>query len=162
MKYCVPSSLQNNIPGSTMTRRNTYVCTDRSSTDRHSLLQNGKDNRWQTHTFTNTVTLCHCAAYCSALSGSHSLSVSVSPQLSVSPPPSHFSLHSKYCWSGSIFLLFLRWALSADTWIHHPEHLPRGSAPWPCTAHLWTSAHVAHPQSWCWSAAAKCPQPGHF
>uniref|UniRef100_A0A672Q7E0 non-specific serine/threonine protein kinase n=1 Tax=Sinocyclocheilus grahami TaxID=75366 RepID=A0A672Q7E0_SINGR len=34
----------NNIPGSTMTRRNTYVCTDRSSTDRHSLLQNGKDN----------------------------------------------------------------------------------------------------------------------
>uniref|UniRef100_A0A8C1I3A8 non-specific serine/threonine protein kinase n=1 Tax=Cyprinus carpio carpio TaxID=630221 RepID=A0A8C1I3A8_CYPCA len=35
----------NNIPGSTMTRRNTYVCTDRSNTDRHSLLQNGKDNR---------------------------------------------------------------------------------------------------------------------
>uniref|UniRef100_A0A8C2GF68 MAP/microtubule affinity-regulating kinase 3 n=1 Tax=Cyprinus carpio TaxID=7962 RepID=A0A8C2GF68_CYPCA len=34
----------NNIPGSTMTRRNTYVCTDRSNTDRHSLLQNGKDN----------------------------------------------------------------------------------------------------------------------
>uniref|UniRef100_A0A668A7Y5 MAP/microtubule affinity-regulating kinase 3 n=1 Tax=Myripristis murdjan TaxID=586833 RepID=A0A668A7Y5_9TELE len=27
-----------------MTRRNTYVCTDRSSTDRHSLLQNGKEN----------------------------------------------------------------------------------------------------------------------
>uniref|UniRef100_H3B4E0 non-specific serine/threonine protein kinase n=1 Tax=Latimeria chalumnae TaxID=7897 RepID=H3B4E0_LATCH len=34
----------NNIPTSVMTRRNTYVCTDRSSTDRHSLLQNGKDN----------------------------------------------------------------------------------------------------------------------
>ncbi|XP_041864747.1 MAP/microtubule affinity-regulating kinase 4 isoform X5 [Melanotaenia boesemani] len=34
----------NNIPGSTMTRRNTYVCTDRSGADRHSLLQNGKDN----------------------------------------------------------------------------------------------------------------------
>uniref|UniRef100_I3KFM7 non-specific serine/threonine protein kinase n=1 Tax=Oreochromis niloticus TaxID=8128 RepID=I3KFM7_ORENI len=34
----------NNIPGSAMTRRNTYVCTDRSGTDRHSLLQNGKDN----------------------------------------------------------------------------------------------------------------------
>uniref|UniRef100_A0A8C7VD95 non-specific serine/threonine protein kinase n=1 Tax=Oncorhynchus mykiss TaxID=8022 RepID=A0A8C7VD95_ONCMY len=34
----------NNIPGSAMTRRNTYVCTDRSSTDRHSLLQNGKEN----------------------------------------------------------------------------------------------------------------------
>uniref|UniRef100_A0A673C355 non-specific serine/threonine protein kinase n=1 Tax=Sphaeramia orbicularis TaxID=375764 RepID=A0A673C355_9TELE len=27
-----------------MTRRNTYVCTDRSSNDRHSLLQNGKEN----------------------------------------------------------------------------------------------------------------------
>uniref|UniRef100_A0AAQ4PKK6 non-specific serine/threonine protein kinase n=1 Tax=Gasterosteus aculeatus aculeatus TaxID=481459 RepID=A0AAQ4PKK6_GASAC len=35
----------NNIPGSAMTRRNTYVCTDRSGADRHSLLQNGKDNR---------------------------------------------------------------------------------------------------------------------
>uniref|UniRef100_A0A3Q3A5D2 non-specific serine/threonine protein kinase n=1 Tax=Kryptolebias marmoratus TaxID=37003 RepID=A0A3Q3A5D2_KRYMA len=34
----------NNIPGSTMTRRNTYVCTDRSGVDRHSLLQNGKEN----------------------------------------------------------------------------------------------------------------------
>uniref|UniRef100_A0A1A8R0D0 Lysine (K)-specific demethylase 2Aa n=1 Tax=Nothobranchius pienaari TaxID=704102 RepID=A0A1A8R0D0_9TELE len=34
----------NNIPGSTMTRRNTYVCTDRSGADRHSLLQNGKEN----------------------------------------------------------------------------------------------------------------------
>ncbi|KAL6463192.1 hypothetical protein MHYP_G00275830 [Metynnis hypsauchen] len=34
----------NNIPGSAMTRRNTYVCTDRPSTDRHSLLQNGKEN----------------------------------------------------------------------------------------------------------------------
>ncbi|XP_077597258.1 MAP/microtubule affinity-regulating kinase 4 isoform X2 [Stigmatopora nigra] len=34
----------NNIPGSAMTRRNTYVCTDRSGGDRHSLLQNGKDN----------------------------------------------------------------------------------------------------------------------
>ncbi|MEQ2216458.1 hypothetical protein XENOCAPTIV_016573 [Xenoophorus captivus] len=28
-----------------MTRRNTYVCTDRSGVDRHSLLQNGKENR---------------------------------------------------------------------------------------------------------------------
>lgn len=42
-------SLQNNIPASAMTRRNTYVCTDRSSTDRHSLLQNGKENRWEEH-----------------------------------------------------------------------------------------------------------------
>ncbi|XP_076017553.1 MAP/microtubule affinity-regulating kinase 4 isoform X2 [Genypterus blacodes] len=39
----------NNIPGSSMTRRNTYVCTDRSGTDRHSLLQNGKDNSSLSH-----------------------------------------------------------------------------------------------------------------
>uniref|UniRef100_W5NBZ0 non-specific serine/threonine protein kinase n=1 Tax=Lepisosteus oculatus TaxID=7918 RepID=W5NBZ0_LEPOC len=39
----------NNIPASAMTRRNTYVCTDRSSTDRHSLLQNGKDNSSLSH-----------------------------------------------------------------------------------------------------------------
>ncbi|XP_030637165.1 MAP/microtubule affinity-regulating kinase 4 isoform X2 [Chanos chanos] len=39
----------NNIPGSAMTRRNTYVCTDRSSTDRHSLLQNGKENSSLSH-----------------------------------------------------------------------------------------------------------------
>uniref|UniRef100_A0A4W4HDH6 non-specific serine/threonine protein kinase n=1 Tax=Electrophorus electricus TaxID=8005 RepID=A0A4W4HDH6_ELEEL len=39
----------NNIPGSAMTRRNTYVCTDRPSTDRHSLLQNGKENSSLSH-----------------------------------------------------------------------------------------------------------------
>lgn len=39
--------VQNNIPASAMTRRNTYVCTDRSNADRHSLLQNGKENRWE-------------------------------------------------------------------------------------------------------------------
>ncbi|KAM8834923.1 MAP/microtubule affinity-regulating kinase 4 isoform X3 [Synchiropus splendidus] len=39
----------NNIPGSAMTRRNTYVCTDRSGGDRHSLLQNGKDNSSLSH-----------------------------------------------------------------------------------------------------------------
>ncbi|TSO37088.1 MAP/microtubule affinity-regulating kinase 4 [Bagarius yarrelli] len=39
----------NNIPGSAMTRRNTYVCTDRTSTDRQSLLQNGKENSSLTH-----------------------------------------------------------------------------------------------------------------
>uniref|UniRef100_A0A7N6FM31 non-specific serine/threonine protein kinase n=1 Tax=Anabas testudineus TaxID=64144 RepID=A0A7N6FM31_ANATE len=38
------NSTTNNIPASAMTRRNTYVCTDRTSTDRHTLLQNGKDN----------------------------------------------------------------------------------------------------------------------
>ncbi|KAI4814700.1 hypothetical protein KUCAC02_003885 [Chaenocephalus aceratus] len=56
----------NNIPGSAMTRRNTYVCTDRSGTDRQSLLQNGKENR-----VTNesegirrfAVTSCHLPGY---------------------------------------------------------------------------------------------------
>ncbi|XP_073335498.1 MAP/microtubule affinity-regulating kinase 4 isoform X2 [Pagrus major] len=42
----------NNIPGSAMTRRNTYVCTDRSGADRHSLLQNGKDNSSLGHRMT--------------------------------------------------------------------------------------------------------------
>ncbi|RXM96630.1 MAP/microtubule affinity-regulating kinase 4 [Acipenser ruthenus] len=32
-----------------MTRRNTYVCTDRSSTEKHSLLQNGKENSSVSH-----------------------------------------------------------------------------------------------------------------
>ncbi|XP_077064597.1 MAP/microtubule affinity-regulating kinase 4 isoform X1 [Siphateles boraxobius] len=39
----------NNIPASAMTRRNTYVCTDRTSTDRHTLLQNGKENSSLSH-----------------------------------------------------------------------------------------------------------------
>ncbi|XP_058269146.1 MAP/microtubule affinity-regulating kinase 4 isoform X1 [Hemibagrus wyckioides] len=39
----------NNVPASAMTRRNTYVCTDRSNTDRHSLLQNGKENSSHSH-----------------------------------------------------------------------------------------------------------------
>uniref|UniRef100_A0A674PFC6 non-specific serine/threonine protein kinase n=1 Tax=Takifugu rubripes TaxID=31033 RepID=A0A674PFC6_TAKRU len=37
------NSTTNNIPASAMTRRNTYVCTDRANADRHSLLQNGKE-----------------------------------------------------------------------------------------------------------------------
>uniref|UniRef100_A0A8C7YLS7 MAP/microtubule affinity-regulating kinase 3 n=1 Tax=Oryzias sinensis TaxID=183150 RepID=A0A8C7YLS7_9TELE len=39
-KEAIPTT--NNIPASAMTRRNTYVCTDRSNTDR--TLQNGKEN----------------------------------------------------------------------------------------------------------------------
>ncbi|XP_059931191.1 MAP/microtubule affinity-regulating kinase 4 isoform X3 [Gadus macrocephalus] len=39
----------NNIPASAMTRRNTYVCTDRNSTERSSLLQNGKENSAVSH-----------------------------------------------------------------------------------------------------------------
>ncbi|XP_075700042.1 MAP/microtubule affinity-regulating kinase 3 isoform X5 [Rhinoderma darwinii] len=37
----VPS---NNSTSSGMTRRNTYVCSERASTDRHSVIQNGKEN----------------------------------------------------------------------------------------------------------------------
>lgn len=29
-----------------MTRRNTYVCSDRNATDRHSVVHNGKENRY--------------------------------------------------------------------------------------------------------------------
>uniref|UniRef100_A0A8C5FJV2 non-specific serine/threonine protein kinase n=1 Tax=Gadus morhua TaxID=8049 RepID=A0A8C5FJV2_GADMO len=41
--------VNNNIPASAMTRRNTYVCTDRNSTERSSLLQNGKENSAVSH-----------------------------------------------------------------------------------------------------------------
>ncbi|XP_069769286.1 MAP/microtubule affinity-regulating kinase 4-like isoform X2 [Narcine bancroftii] len=40
----VSGPTNNNIPASTMSRRNTYVCTDRTPNDRQSLLQNGKEN----------------------------------------------------------------------------------------------------------------------
>ncbi|XP_051514018.1 MAP/microtubule affinity-regulating kinase 4-like isoform X1 [Myxocyprinus asiaticus] len=63
----------NNIPGSTMTRRNTYVCTDRSSTDRQSLLQNGKDNSSLSHrlppTSPSTLSIVGAGASSSSSSG---------------------------------------------------------------------------------------------
>ncbi|XP_078097209.1 MAP/microtubule affinity-regulating kinase 4-like [Mustelus asterias] len=40
----VSGPTNNNIPASAMSRRNTYVCTDRNPNDRQSLLQNGKEN----------------------------------------------------------------------------------------------------------------------
>ncbi|XP_078393605.1 MAP/microtubule affinity-regulating kinase 4-like [Cetorhinus maximus] len=40
----VSGPTNNNIPASAMSRRNTYVCTDRAPNDRQSLLQNGKEN----------------------------------------------------------------------------------------------------------------------
>ncbi|XP_041035210.1 MAP/microtubule affinity-regulating kinase 4 isoform X4 [Carcharodon carcharias] len=40
----VSGPANNNIPASAMSRRNTYVCTDRAPNDRQSLLQNGKEN----------------------------------------------------------------------------------------------------------------------
>uniref|UniRef100_A0A3Q4AQ91 MAP/microtubule affinity-regulating kinase 3 n=1 Tax=Mola mola TaxID=94237 RepID=A0A3Q4AQ91_MOLML len=43
------NSTTNNISASAMTRRNTYVCTDRSNTERNPLLQNGKENSSLSH-----------------------------------------------------------------------------------------------------------------
>lgn len=40
-------SLQNNTASAGMTRRNTYVCSDRNNTDRLSVIPNGKENRWE-------------------------------------------------------------------------------------------------------------------
>uniref|UniRef100_A0A3B1KHX1 MAP/microtubule affinity-regulating kinase 3 n=1 Tax=Astyanax mexicanus TaxID=7994 RepID=A0A3B1KHX1_ASTMX len=63
----------NNIPGSAMTRRNTYVCTDRPSTDRHSLLQNGKENSSLSHrlppTSPSTLSIAGAGASSSSSSG---------------------------------------------------------------------------------------------
>ncbi|XP_048122864.1 LOW QUALITY PROTEIN: MAP/microtubule affinity-regulating kinase 4 [Alosa alosa] len=63
----------NNIPGSAMTRRNTYVCTDRSNTDRHSLLQNGKENSSLSHrlppTSPSTLSMAGAGASSSSSSG---------------------------------------------------------------------------------------------
>ncbi|KAG8449276.1 hypothetical protein GDO86_016084 [Hymenochirus boettgeri] len=58
----VPTS---NSASSGMTRRNTYVCSERASTDRHSVIQNGKENSTipeqrtsvaSTHSITSTTT----------------------------------------------------------------------------------------------------------
>lgn len=40
-------TLQNNSASAGMTRRNTYVCSDRNNTDRLSVIPNGKENRWE-------------------------------------------------------------------------------------------------------------------
>ncbi|KAM4691013.1 MAP/microtubule affinity-regulating kinase 3 isoform 7-T7 [Rhinophrynus dorsalis] len=55
----------NNSTSSGMSRRNTYVCSERASTDRHSVIQNGKENSTipeqrtsvaSTHSITSTTT----------------------------------------------------------------------------------------------------------
>lgn len=38
-------ALQNNTASAGMTRRNTYVCSDRNNADRLSVIPNGKENR---------------------------------------------------------------------------------------------------------------------
>lgn len=40
-------ALQNNSASAGMTRRNTYVCSDRNNADRLSVIPNGKENRWE-------------------------------------------------------------------------------------------------------------------
>nr|XP_033486205.1 MAP/microtubule affinity-regulating kinase 4 isoform X2 [Epinephelus lanceolatus] len=62
----------NNIPASAMTRRNTYVCTDRSSTDRHTLLQNGKENSSISHRLPPASPSTHSIAGASGASSSSS------------------------------------------------------------------------------------------
>uniref|UniRef100_A0A8C2GDF0 MAP/microtubule affinity-regulating kinase 3 n=1 Tax=Cyprinus carpio TaxID=7962 RepID=A0A8C2GDF0_CYPCA len=78
MRHFSLNSKQKHTSRSTMTRRNTYVCTDRSNTDRHSLLQNDM--------------ICHCAAQ---PIGSHSLNLFLSLLSSLShrlPPTSPSTL----------------------------------------------------------------------
>ncbi|KAK5869159.1 hypothetical protein PBY51_010111 [Eleginops maclovinus] len=62
----------NNIPASAMTRRNTYVCTDRSSTDRNTLLQNGKENSSISHRLPPSSPSTHSIAGASGVSSSSS------------------------------------------------------------------------------------------
>ncbi|XP_037631771.1 MAP/microtubule affinity-regulating kinase 4 isoform X1 [Sebastes umbrosus] len=62
----------NNIPASAMTRRNTYVCTDRSSSDRQTLLQNGKENSSLSHRLPPASPSTHSIAGASGASSSSS------------------------------------------------------------------------------------------
>uniref|UniRef100_A0AAQ5Z959 non-specific serine/threonine protein kinase n=1 Tax=Amphiprion ocellaris TaxID=80972 RepID=A0AAQ5Z959_AMPOC len=55
-----------------MTRRNTYVCTDRSNNDRHSLLQNGKENSSLSHRLPPASPSTHSIAGASGVSSSSS------------------------------------------------------------------------------------------
>ncbi|XP_076590684.1 MAP/microtubule affinity-regulating kinase 4 isoform X1 [Chaetodon auriga] len=66
------SSTTNNIPASAMTRRNTYVCTDRSNAERHSLLQNGKENSSLSHRLPPASPSTHSIAGASGASSSSS------------------------------------------------------------------------------------------
>ncbi|XP_060929011.1 MAP/microtubule affinity-regulating kinase 4 isoform X2 [Limanda limanda] len=66
------NSTTNNVPASAMTRRNTYVCTDRSSTDRQTLLQNGKENSTLSHRLPPASPSTHSIAGTSGASSSSS------------------------------------------------------------------------------------------
>ncbi|KAI3353648.1 hypothetical protein L3Q82_004828 [Scortum barcoo] len=75
------NSTTNNIPASAMTRRNTYVCTDRSNTDRHSLLQNGKENSSLSHRLPPASPSTHSIAGASGTSSTSSTPSSRLPPL---------------------------------------------------------------------------------
>ncbi|KAL0972966.1 hypothetical protein UPYG_G00197110 [Umbra pygmaea] len=89
----------NNVPASAMTRRNTYVCTtDRNSTDRPSLLQNGKENSSMSHRLPPASPSTHSIAGASGISstsgsrltrGSSIRSTFHGGQLRDRRPPSH-------------------------------------------------------------------------
>ncbi|KAM4590286.1 MAP/microtubule affinity-regulating kinase 4 [Fundulus diaphanus] len=64
------NSTPNNVPASAMTRRNTYVCTDRSGTDRQLLLQNGKENSTLSHRLPPASPSSHSIAGASGVSSS--------------------------------------------------------------------------------------------
>ncbi|XP_013871392.1 MAP/microtubule affinity-regulating kinase 4 isoform X1 [Austrofundulus limnaeus] len=66
------NSTTNNIPARAMTRRNTYVCTDRTSTERHTLLQNGKENSTLSHRLPPASPSTHSIAGASGVSSSSS------------------------------------------------------------------------------------------
>lgn len=95
-----------------MTRRNTYVCSDRNNTDRLSVIPNGKENRWERkfvvqRSVFRGITLCRCET-CGRTSWNPELSVvDVNTQMTVGhvSPPQICLLPVSF-----IFLLSLRFS----------------------------------------------------
>ncbi|KAG8449279.1 hypothetical protein GDO86_016084 [Hymenochirus boettgeri] len=81
----VPTS---NSASSGMTRRNTYVCSERASTDRHSVIQNGKENSL-TGIFayaTSPASVCTISSIFARLRHPKSMSMSASRHSEMLPP----------------------------------------------------------------------------
>ncbi|XP_072284481.1 MAP/microtubule affinity-regulating kinase 3 isoform X6 [Pyxicephalus adspersus] len=81
----VPSS---NSTSGGMTRRNTYVCSERASTDRHSVIQNGKENSL-TGIFayaTSPASVCAISSIFARLRHPKSMSMSASRHSEMLPP----------------------------------------------------------------------------
>ncbi|KAM4691008.1 MAP/microtubule affinity-regulating kinase 3 isoform 2-T2 [Rhinophrynus dorsalis] len=78
----------NNSTSSGMSRRNTYVCSERASTDRHSVIQNGKENSL-TGIFayaTSPASVCAISSIFARLRHPKSMSMSASRQSEMLPP----------------------------------------------------------------------------